>query len=73
MKTFFLAAASILLVSCASMPATTSEDVAEQRSFRTGSHLPLRDPTSGSSTVTSSAPPPVNVPSVYIPGKGGGS
>ena len=73
MKTLFLAVASMLLGSCASMLATTSEDVAEQKSYRTGSHLPTRDPASGSSTVTSSAPPPVQARPAYIPGKGGGN
>ena len=42
-KNLSVLAASLLLVSCATPPKTAESDVAEQRSFRTGSHLPTRD------------------------------
>lgn len=72
MKTLILVAASMLLVSCATPPATPNDEVAEQKTYRTGSHLPVCDKDS-SSTVSTSVPPPVQARPAYIPGKGGGN
>ena len=73
MKVYILLAVPMLLAACALKP-TTDEPVAEQRSFRVGSHLPVKDKNAGSSTsVTNSAPPPVAPAQIYQPGKGGGA
>jgi hypothetical protein len=73
MKVYLLLAVPMLLSACALKP-TTDEPVAEQRSFRVGSHLPVRDKDGGSSTsVTNNAPPPIAPTPVFVPGKGGGA
>jgi hypothetical protein len=73
MKLLILAAASTFLVACSSSPATKSDEVAEQKVYRTGSHIPVRDRNDGSATITSGTPSPVGTPApAYVPGKGGG-
>jgi hypothetical protein len=73
MKTIIVAAAVLLLAACATKQATQGQEVAEEKTYRVGSHLPVKDRTDGSSSVTVFAPPPAGTPSVYIPGKGGGN
>ena len=73
MKVYILLAVPMLLAACALKP-TSEEPVAEQRSFRVGSHLPVKDKNAGSSSaVTTSAPPPVAPAPLYQPGRGGGA
>jgi hypothetical protein len=68
MKLLLLAAASMVLVACATQP--QSDEVAEPRVFRTGSHLPQRD--NGSSSVQSTQGKVINVePVPFIPSKAG--
>jgi uncharacterized lipoprotein YajG len=75
MKTVIVATAALLLAACATPTPTTDQPVAEQKTYRVGSHLPVRDKDSGSSTSTvNTAPPPFQPPSGYVPPKnmGGG-
>ncbi len=63
MKLLIVAAASILLVACATEP--RSDEVADGRVFRTGSHLPQRD---NSSSVQSTQGKVINVaPVLFVP------
>jgi hypothetical protein len=62
MKTISIATAALLLAACATSAPTTDQPVAEQKSYRTGSHLPVKDPDSGSGTVITAAPPPPGAP-----------
>jgi len=72
MKLLALAIASSLLVACSSSPTTKSDDPAEEKVYRTGSHVPVKDKSAGSSSVTTSTAPTPGMPSPYVPGKGGG-
>jgi uncharacterized lipoprotein YajG len=71
MKILFVATAALVLAACAA-PTTTKDDPAEEKSYRTGSHVPVRDRNQGSSSVTTSAAPAAGTPAPYVPGKGGG-
>ena len=51
---------------------TKSDDPAEEKVYRTGSHVPVKDKSAGSSSVTTSTAPTPGMPSPYVPGKGGG-
>lgn len=62
-----LAASALLLSACASSPnsSTTSSpsaEVREERAYRTGSNLPVRDPVSSSPTTTASPAQPGTAP-----------
>jgi ABC-type oligopeptide transport system substrate-binding subunit len=72
MKLLALAVASSFLVACSSSPTTKSDDPAEEKVYRTGSHVPVKDKSAGSSSVTTNAAPQAGMPAPYIPGKGGG-
>ena len=70
MKTIILVTTSLFLVSCAATQTTQNDEPREQRTFKTGSNLPVRDNSvpavqSESAKIINSAPP------AYIPGKGG--
>jgi len=75
MKTLIVAAASLLLVACASPSSSKSDEVPVQKSYRTGSNLPVRDPSSGSSAVQGAdnqdTQQMLNKPAPYVPAKGG--
>jgi uncharacterized lipoprotein YajG len=74
MKILMVATAALLLAACAAPTPTKDEPVAEQKSYRVGSHLPVKDNSSGSSTATTNtAPPPFQPPSGYVGPKTGGS
>jgi len=73
MKTVIFAATALLLAACATPQATKDQEVAEQKTYRVGSHLPVKDRTDGSSSVTVFAPPPAGMPPAYVPGKSGGN
>ena len=72
MKFLALAVASTLLVACSSSPTTKSADSAEEKVYRTGSHVPVKERTDGSTSVTNANAPTPGMPAPYIPGKGGG-
>ena len=57
MKKIIVAIAALLLAACATPTATTEQPVAEERSYVTGSHLPVKDKSSSSSTTTTTGPP----------------
>ena len=75
MKILIVATAALVLAACAAPTPTKDEPVAEQKSYRVGSHLPVRDKDTGSSTTTTNtAPPPFQPPAGYSPPRnmGGG-
>ena len=72
MKLLALAVASSLLVACSSSPTTKSAESADEKVYRTGSHVPVRDKNDGSTSVTTSTAPTPGMPAAYVPGKGGG-
>jgi hypothetical protein len=72
MKLLTLALVSTLLVACSSSPTAKSDEPAEDKVYRTGSHVPVKDRNAGSSSVTSTAAPAPGMPAPYVPGKGGG-
>jgi uncharacterized lipoprotein YajG len=76
MKILIVATAALVLAACAAPTPTKDEPVAEQKSYRVGSHLPVKDKDStGSSTsTTNTAPPPFQPPAGYAPPRnmGGG-
>lgn len=58
MKKITVAIAALLLAACATPNATTEQPVAEEKSYVTGSRLPVKDKTSSSTTAVTSGPPP---------------
>ncbi len=58
MKKIIVATAALLLAACATPTPTTDQPVAEEKNYITGSRLPVKDKTSGSSTAVYSGPPP---------------
>lgn len=74
MKIIIVATAALLLAACATPTPTNDQPVAEKKTYRVGSHLPVKDKDAGSSTTTTNtAPPPVAPPTIYQPGRGGAS
>lgn len=73
MKTIIVAVAALLFAACATPRAAQDQEVAEQKSYRVGSHLPVKDKSDGSSAVNSTTISPVAPSPVYVPGKGGGA
>jgi uncharacterized lipoprotein YajG len=75
MKILIIAIAALGLAACAAPTPTKDEPVAEQKTYRVGSHLPVRDKdsTGSSTTTTNNAPPPFQPPSgLSAPTKLGG-
>jgi uncharacterized lipoprotein YajG len=74
MKILMIATAALVLAACTAPTPTKDEPVAEQKSYRVGSHLPVKDKDTGSSTsTTNTAPPPFQPPAGYsAPTKMGG-
>jgi uncharacterized lipoprotein YmbA len=58
MKKIIVATAALLLAACATPTPTTDQPVAEEKSYVTGSRLPVKDKTSSSSTAVTVGPPP---------------
>jgi hypothetical protein len=61
MKPVICLVAALVLGACATAPSQTAQKPAEEKQYRTGSHIPVRDPASASPTT------PMD-PSVMAPG-----
>ena len=70
MKTLILVTASLFLASCAATQTAQTDEPPEQKSYRTGSHLPVRDNSAGPA-LQNVDPKTLNMPAPYIPPVGG--
>ena len=70
MKTFILVTASLILASCAATQTGQVDEPPVQRTYRTGSNLPVRD--NDVSAVKQADPKVILAPAPFIPSKGGG-
>ena len=62
MKIPIVATAAFVLAACAAPTPTPDQPVAEDKSYVTGSRLPVKDKSSGSSSVITAAPPDPGAP-----------
>ena len=62
MKTIIVAPAALVLAACAAPTPAPDQPAADDKSYVTGSRLPVKDKSSGSSTVITAAPPPPGAP-----------
>ena len=58
MKKIIVATATLLLAACATPTPSTDQTAAEDKSYVTGSRLPVKDKSSSSSRAVTSGPPP---------------
>ena len=58
MKKIIVATATLLLAACATPAPSTDQTAAEEKSYVTGSRLPVKDKSSSASTAVTSGPPP---------------
>ena len=68
MKKIIVATAALLLAACAT-PTPTDQTPAEEKSYVTGSRLPVKDKTSSSTTAVTTGPPPPMPRAAGIPPK----
>jgi uncharacterized lipoprotein YmbA len=66
MKKIIVATAALLLAACAT-PTPTDQTPAEEKTYVTGSRLPVKDKTSSSSTAVTVGPPPPAPKSISSP------
>ena len=71
MKGLIVATAALLLTACATPPTTDQPD-AEERTYITGSRLPVKDKTSSSTTTVTPGPPPPMPRGAGTPSRGMG-
>lgn len=73
MKKIIVAIAALLLAACATPTPITDQPAAEEKSYVTGSRLPVKDKSSSSTTAVTTGPPPPTPRSAGVPSKTMGS